>query len=150
MYISGTFYGRSLLKKSYIILILHFINFSPLVSNSFNIRKMKCCMKNCCINIIHIFFINSCHLLPRKNRWSKKICFIQYDFLKLNSNFYDLALLSRTTSPICSLPPLRTKIVIPLRSSFWEIGKHVEDTMKTLLQLFDQSPVSQLIKFLNQ
>ena len=55
-----------------------------------------------------------------------------------------------------SHPPFRTKIVIPLRSSFWEIcfpqaeRGHVEDTMKTLSQLFDQSPVSQPIKFLNQ
>ena len=49
-----------------------------------------------------------------------------------------------------SLPPLRTKIVIPLRSSFLEIWKHVEDTIKTLSQLFHQSPVSQPINFQNQ
>ena len=56
----------------------------------------------------------------------------------------------------CSLPPLRTKILTPLRKSFWEIcfppaeRGDVEGTMKTNSQLFDQSPVSQPIKFLNQ
>ena len=64
--------------------------------------------------------------------------------------------LAELLPPKCSLPPLRTKIVIPLRNTFWEIcfppveKGHVEDTMKTLSQLFDQSPVSQPIKFLNQ
>ena len=52
-------------------------------------------------------------------------------------------------------PPLTTKIVIPLRSSFWEIcfppaeRGHVEDTIKTLSQLFDQSPFSQSIESVN-
>ena len=58
--------------------------------------------------------------------------------------------------PKCSLPPLRTKIVVSLRSTFREIcfppaeRGHVEDTMKTFSQLFDQSAVSQPIKCLNQ
>ena len=64
--------------------------------------------------------------------------------------------LAELLPPKCSLPPLRTKIVILPRSSFWEIcfppaeRGGVEDTMKTLSQIFDQSPVSQAIKFLNQ
>ena len=64
--------------------------------------------------------------------------------------------LAELLPPKCSLLPLRTKIVIPLRSSFWEIcfppaeSGHVEDTMKRLSKHFDQSPVSQPMKFLNQ
>ena len=49
-----------------------------------------------------MFFINSCHLLPRKN------CFVQYDFLKL-SNFYDLVLLSRTPFPKMYPPLIENK-----------------------------------------
>ena len=47
--------------------------------------------------------------------------------------------------PKCSLPALKTKIVVPLRSTFWEIcfppaeRGYVEETMKALSQLFDQS-----------
>ena len=47
--------------------------------------------------------------------------------------------------PKYSLPPLKIKIVIPLRSTCWEIcfppaeRGHVEETVKTLSQLFDQS-----------
>ena len=64
--------------------------------------------------------------------------------------------LAELLPPKCSLPPLRAKIVIPLRSTIWKIcfplseRGHVKDTMKTLSQLFDQSPVSQPTKFLNQ
>ena len=36
------FMGDHYLKKSYIVLFLDFINVSPFVSNSFNIRKMIC------------------------------------------------------------------------------------------------------------
>ena len=44
-------YGRSLLEIMKLILILNFINFIPLVSNSFSPKKMKYCIEN-----IHQFY----------------------------------------------------------------------------------------------
>ena len=42
----GVFYRKSLLEIIKLILIFNFINFIPLVSNRFNIRKMKYCIEN--------------------------------------------------------------------------------------------------------
>ena len=44
-------YGRSLLEIMKLILILNFINFISLVSNSFSTKKMKYCIEN-----IHQFY----------------------------------------------------------------------------------------------
>ena len=67
------FMGDHDFKKSYIIFTLDFINFSPLVSNSFNIRNEILYKKH--INIDHMLFINSYHLLPRKKHMTLKNLF---------------------------------------------------------------------------
>ena len=62
--ISGTCYGRSLLEIIKLILIPNFINFIPLVSNSFSVRKKNIVLK------VHINFIHKFHkfmpFIPQK------------------------------------------------------------------------------------
>ena len=58
-------YGRSLLEIMKLILILNFINFIPLVSNSFRTKKNEILHRKH-ISILSTNFLNSYHLLPRK------------------------------------------------------------------------------------
>ena len=69
-------YVRSLLKKSYIILILDFINFSPLVSNSFNIRK--------------ILYQNIRNTVPRTYQYYPYVFHIIMPFIYYLEKTYDL------------------------------------------------------------
>ena len=88
------------LSHSFLILILNFINFMPIVSNIFNVRKMRCCTDTA----THKSFIQKFHKLTsfttyKKYMILKNLCFIQScnfnltDFLKLRSFYHDLAYL---------------------------------------------------------
>ena len=61
---ADTFCGRSILR---IIKVIFIPNFMALVSNSFDIRKIKYCNENFYPKILSKSFINSCYLLHRKN-----------------------------------------------------------------------------------
>ena len=106
------------LKK--LILILNFINFIALVSNSFNIKKIKYCIKNIYQFYLHIFHKFVPFITQKKMFYSE----LQFEFLKLRHFLvHSLTEDHRITktkmlrkncwpprqmlAPKCSLPPTR-------------------------------------------